>query len=144
VATQVDLARQLLDAASNDELMARSLLPVEGVTDAGIGYHAQQALEKAIKAVLAFNGIKFPFTHSLEYLRDTCKESEIELPSTLDGMEELTPFAAAERYGSPTPIGLDRDKALAWASTAVGWAWRQIEPKEEPAGEAPGSDAPHP
>jgi hypothetical protein len=29
VATQVDLARQLLDAASNDELMARSLLPVE-------------------------------------------------------------------------------------------------------------------
>jgi HEPN domain-containing protein len=129
VATSIDLARQLLDAAVNDELMARSLLPVEGVTDAGIGYHAQQAVEKAIKAVLAAKGIKFPFTHNLDYLRDSVKESGIEeLPSTLDGMEELTPFAAAERYGSPTPIGLDRDKALAWAVAAIHWARQQIEP----------------
>jgi hypothetical protein len=41
MATSVDLARQLLGAADNDELMARSLLPVEGVTDAGIGFHCQ-------------------------------------------------------------------------------------------------------
>ncbi|HEV3318703.1 MAG TPA: HEPN domain-containing protein [Solirubrobacteraceae bacterium] len=54
----IDLARRLLDAADNDELMARSLLPVEGVTDAGIGFHAQQAIEKSIKAILALQGIE--------------------------------------------------------------------------------------
>jgi HEPN domain-containing protein len=83
MATSVDLARQLLGAAVNDELMARSLLPVEGVTDAGIGYHAQQAVEKAIKAVLAAKGTRFAFSHNLDYLRDLCKESGIALPSTL-------------------------------------------------------------
>lgn len=143
MATHADLARQLLGAASNDELMARSLLSVEGVTDAGIGYHAQQAVEKAIKAVLAAKGIEFPFSHNLDYLRDTCNESGIELPSTLDGIEELTPFAAAERYGSPTPIGLDRDQALCWATSAVAWARRQIEPKEL-ARQDSGSDTPSP
>lgn len=71
--------------------MARSLLPVEGVTDAGIGFHAQQAVEKAVKA------------HELSYLRELCGESGIDLPSGLAGMEELTVFAAAERYGSSAP-----------------------------------------
>ncbi len=52
MATSGDLARRLLGAAENDELMARSLLPVEGVTDAGIGFNAQQAVEKGIKAVV--------------------------------------------------------------------------------------------
>jgi HEPN domain-containing protein len=137
MATSADLARQLLGAAENDELMARSLLPVEGVTDAGIGYHCQQALEKAIKAVLAAKGIKFLFSHNLEYLKDLCKESGVEMPSTLDGMEQLTPFAAAERYGSPTPIGLDRDQALCWAASAVQWARQQIEPRERVEGSGP-------
>jgi HEPN domain-containing protein len=83
-----------------------------------------------LKAVLAAKGIEFPFIHDLEYLRELCKSSGIEVPSTLDGIKVLAPFAAAERYGSPTPIGLDRDKALAWAAAAVEWARQQIEPQE--------------
>lgn len=47
MATSIDLARKLAGLAGDDELMARWLLPVEGVTDAGIGFHAQQAVEKA-------------------------------------------------------------------------------------------------
>lgn len=38
---RMSTARRLLGAAENDELMARSLLPIEGVTDAGIGFHCQ-------------------------------------------------------------------------------------------------------
>lgn len=132
MATSVDLARQLLGAADNDELMARSLLPVKGVTDAGIGFCAQQAVEKAIKAVLSAGGIKFLFVHDLDYLRELCEESGIELPSTLDGMQRLTPFAAAERYGSAEPIGLDRDQALAWAAAAVAWARGIVERPDAP------------
>ncbi len=97
MATSVDLARRLLAAAENDELMARSLLPVEGVTDAGIGFHAQQAVEKAIKAVLAAMGTRFPFTHNLEHLRRFSEDSGVELPSTLNEVEDLTPFAMAAR-----------------------------------------------
>ena len=127
MATSIDLAKRLLDAADNDELMARSLLPIEGVTDAGSGFHAQQAVEKSIKAILAVKGIEFPFIHDLERLGELCRESGVALPSTLDGVQKLTPFATLERYGSEEPGSLDRDKALEWAAAAVEWARRQVE-----------------
>lgn len=44
-----------------------------GVTDAIVGFHAQHAVEKAIKAVLAANGETFPFTHDLEGLIERCE-----------------------------------------------------------------------
>lgn len=131
MATCADLARRLLDAARDDELMASSLLPVKGVTDAGIGFHAHQAVEKAIKAVLAAKGTEFPFTHDLERLRGFSDKSGIELPSTLDDVEALTPFARDERYGSEIPIGLDREQALKWAAAAIAWA-QGLVPEPEP------------
>jgi hypothetical protein len=88
MATNGDLARRLLGAAENDELMAKSVLPVPGVTDAGVGNLCQQAVEKAIKAVLAAEETEFPFTHNLKQLRDFAEKSEIELPSTLDDVED--------------------------------------------------------
>jgi HEPN domain-containing protein len=63
-----DVPNVLLDRAAEDELMARSLLPIEGVTDAGVGFHAQQAVEKALKAVLALKGVEFPYSHDLDAL----------------------------------------------------------------------------
>lgn len=122
MATSADLASRLLAAAENDELMVKSVLPVPGVTDAGVGMLAQQAVEKAIKAVLAYRETKFPFTHNLEQLKVFAEESEIEFPATLNGIETLTPFAINERYGAETPIDLDRDRALQWATDAVEWA----------------------
>ncbi len=140
MATSLDLARRLLGAAVNDELMARSVLPVKGVTDAGLGNLCQQAVEKAIKSVLAAQETEFPFTHNLEKLRDFAKESGIELPSTLDDIEDLTPFAAAERYGSEAPIALDREQALRWATAAIAWAQGIVErPEATPKGEDPSS-----
>jgi HEPN domain-containing protein len=127
MATSADLARRLLAAAENDELMAKSVLPVPGVTDAGVGMLAQQAVEKAIKAVLAAREADFPFTHNLRVLREFAKDSGAELPTTLEGIDTLTPFASDERYGAETPLGLDRDQALTWAATAVEWARGMID-----------------
>lgn len=131
MATPVDLARRLLGAAVNDELMARSVLPVKGVTDAGIGNLTHQAVEKAIKAVLAAKDIEFPFTHNLRYLSELSKDSGVELPSSLDGIEQLNPFATDQRYGSEAPIGLDRNQALTWATAAVAWAQGIVEQSSE-------------
>jgi len=139
MATSADLASRMLAAAENDELMAKSVLPVPGVTDAGVGMLAQQAVEKAIKAVLAAKGTEFPFTHNLRVLREFAKDSGIELPTTLDGIEALTPFASDERYGAETPIGLDRDQALKWTAAAVEWAGTLVEQataEQKPATEA--------
>ena len=65
MASSDDLAGVLLGLAADDELMARALLPVEGVTDAGVGFHAQQAIEKSLKAVLTARSVEYPYTHDL-------------------------------------------------------------------------------
>jgi HEPN domain-containing protein len=50
----------MLALAIADELAARSLLPIHGITDGVVGFHAQQAVEKALKSVLAADGVEFP------------------------------------------------------------------------------------
>lgn len=61
MASQRDLAKQLLRRAGDDEAAAKAMLPVEAVTDAIVGMLAQQGVEKSIKAVLAARGVDFPF-----------------------------------------------------------------------------------
>lgn len=122
-----DIAQTLLSVAADDEFMARSLLPIEGVTDAGLGFHCQQAVEKALKAVLAMRGVEFPYTHDLEALVELCEEHEIDVPEDLSDVDSLSPFAVRLRYGAARPAGLDRDQALRWAASAVRWARGQVE-----------------
>jgi HEPN domain-containing protein len=69
-----DAPSVLLDLATGDELAARSLLPIEGITDGVLGFHAQQAVEKALKAVLAVNGVDFPYSYDLNGLIGLCRK----------------------------------------------------------------------
>lgn len=69
------------------------------VTDAIVGFHAQQAVEKALKAVLAVHGVEVPFTHDLAGLADRCAAEGATLPSTLAEIDRLTPFGVRLRYG---------------------------------------------
>ena len=62
MASRADLARELLGLARGDEAAARAMLDSDAVSDAIIGFHSQQAVEKALKAVLAASGVDFPFT----------------------------------------------------------------------------------
>jgi HEPN domain-containing protein len=64
-------------------------------------FHAQQAAEKALKAVLVAMGVDFPRTHSLERLADL-------LGGEADAFErsmliDLTPWAVAGRYPEDMP-----------------------------------------
>jgi HEPN domain-containing protein len=140
MATNGDQARVLLRKAGADEAVIRKIGADTEIADEIVGFHAQQAVEKAIKAVLSANGIRYRFTHNLRYLRQLSQESGIELPPNLDGIEKLTPFAAIERYGGEEPIpsapepegpsSLDRDQALKWATAAIAWARDAVEQTE--------------
>jgi HEPN domain-containing protein len=146
MATNGDQAWVLLSKAAKDEALVRKIGSDTDIADEIIGFHSQQGVEKAIKAVLSANDIKYRFSHNLRYLRQLSQESGIELPASLDGIEALTPFAAIERYGGEEPIPatpgpegptpLDRDQALKWATAAITWARDAIEQPE------PGNDPP--
>lgn len=126
MATGRDLAEQLLRRAGDDEAAARAMLPLK-VTDAIVGFHAQQAVEKSIKAVLAARDVDFPFIHDIGGLADLCKKAGASLPDELDGIDRLTPYAAGLRYDDEQSSIVARETALKWATAATAWAREQIQ-----------------
>ncbi|MCL6613559.1 MAG: HEPN domain-containing protein [Firmicutes bacterium] len=94
------------------------------VADEIIGFHAQQTMEKALKAVLLVRGIPYRRTHDLAELLDLCADAGIEVPSELALVDEYTPFAVMRRYeiDDYDASTLDRVKATHLANMALRWA----------------------
>lgn len=63
-----EVAQLLLQKAREDLSAAQALIATEDQADHVIGFHLQQAVEKALKAVLADRAIEIPRTHDLAYL----------------------------------------------------------------------------
>lgn len=122
------LAADLLARAADDAAAARALLPVRDVSDAIVGFHGQQAVEKALKAVLALHRVEFPFTHDVALLMDLCGDAGLVLPDHLREVDLLTPFGVGLRYATVEDAGLvDRETAVHWAEAAVSWARGRLE-----------------
>lgn len=123
MASQRDLAEQLLARAREDEIAARAMLDVGAVTDSIVGFHAQQAVEKALKAVLAANGVDFPFTHDIEGLVELCEAEGTAVPADLADIDRLTPYGVRLRYGAVDATApVERKTALRWAEQTIEWA----------------------
>jgi HEPN domain-containing protein len=133
MATERDLARRLLQRATEDEAAARAMLPVQSVTDMIVGTLAQQAVEKSIKAVLSFNAVRFPFVHDIGRLATLASDAGAPLPDSLRDVHLLTAYAGALRYDSDDPKSVDRQTALRWATAAVAWARTHVEAATQPA-----------
>jgi HEPN domain-containing protein len=93
----LELARGLLSRARDDAFVVRRLMADAATPGWVLGFHAQQAVEKALKAVLSAAGMAYPRTHNLvmlaELLRPTCP-----LPPDADDFGQLAPFGVAMRY----------------------------------------------
>lgn len=61
-----------------------------------ICYHAQQAVEKFLKAFLVYRNIDFPKTHDLDYLLQECKKIDNKV-FDID-LGSLTDFGVSIRY----------------------------------------------
>lgn len=87
-------------------------------------FHAQQAAEKAIKAVLVHARLAFPHTHDLDRLLDIVEESGTLIPSPVRDAIALTDYAVRTRYpfmGEPVSVD-DLRAAVAIATSIVAWA----------------------
>ena len=97
-------------------------------------YHAQQAAEKSLKAVLVHYGIEFPYTHNIARLITIGRDSNLQWRDDLDEAAELTQYAVESRYpGVGRPLGAaDRDLAVLIARKLLTWAERTIEEARAP------------
>jgi HEPN domain-containing protein len=121
-----DLPGDLLALAPRGSCRCGGLGQAERVSDAPVGFHAQQAVEKALKAALASRDQDFPANHDLGLLMQLCQDAGLELPVDFDEADRLTPYAAPIRYGLGDPRVVPTSDALRWAALAIEWADAQI------------------
>ena len=81
-----EYARILLAKARDDAQIVRRARDDSGIADWIVGFHAQQASEKALKAVLSKREIEYPNTHSLKRLLQLICDSKLQIPPDADSM----------------------------------------------------------
>jgi HEPN domain-containing protein len=130
--SRLDLARVLLAKAVDDETLVRKVRSDAEVSDPIVGFHAQQAAEKLIKAVLTVHGVTFVKSHALSYLIGLVEENDLDAPEELSEADVLSPWAVEFRYEGEEPPALDRSAALALVAQLRAWAEHEIEAAEQP------------
>ena len=93
-----DLAALYSKKASNDAKAAREFADNPEISDEIIGFHAQQAVEKWLKAVMADLGLPQQRTHDIDQLCRVLEEQGVALPAIRSRLAELTDFAVPLRY----------------------------------------------
>jgi HEPN domain-containing protein len=93
-----DEACRLLAKAGEDEYVLDRLLADAAAPEAVVGFHAQQAAEKLLKAALFLAGVAPPRTHNLAELADLAASSGLNLPPGCEALRWLTPYAVLYRY----------------------------------------------
>jgi HEPN domain-containing protein len=107
-----DHAKLLLKKASHDLSAARATLAVDEALDM-VCFHAQQAVEKSLKAILALHEIDYPRRHDLAELLELINPLTPSLVPFADRILNMTPFAVQIRYDAEfDPVFEQADQAL--------------------------------
>jgi HEPN domain-containing protein len=117
-----DYALELIVMARRDLTAWQLLVDQRLVHDSVLGFHAQQAIEKCLKAVLARARVPVRRTHSLATLLDHLQQSGISSPPFATRLESLSPFAVDARYGLDLEAPLDRTEVALMLEAVLSWA----------------------
>ncbi len=93
-------------------------------------FHAQQVVEKYLKALLVFNGTPFPKTHNIEDIM-ALLPAHCRLRLADKDQDRLTEYATVTRYpGDYDPISLDEAKKAVRIACGVRTQIRKLLPKQ--------------
>lgn len=112
-----------LARAEADLALAKAPLPPGALLE-DLCFHAQQAPEKAIKAVYRHAALEFRYTHDVGELLAGLSRCGVQLPPELHDASDLTAFAWESRYpGLAEPVEQeDHFEALRLAELVMAWA----------------------
>ncbi len=119
-------AQTLLDAALRDRLTLRLLRESGQAPEEMMGFHAQQACEKLIKAVLVMHGVVFERTHDLAALAALCDGHGVPAPADRNALRILNNFAVRFRYDTCPAALIDIVATSSLVETLTEWATREI------------------
>lgn len=116
----IEHARMMLDLAMRDFKALGGMADTAVFDDGVFGFHAQQAVEKSIKAWLAILGAQYPKTHDLRLLLNLLQGQGVDV-APFFGLVEYNIYAVQFRYdscqGGDEPI--DREKAIETVSNLM-------------------------
>ena len=95
-----------------------------------VGFHAQQAVAKAVKAALMRRGVRYPFTHDIAVLLKLAHQGGLPLPGDSEDTPHVIPFGTLFRYEDDEwglPETLTQEQFLKWPEKAMERAGSIIE-----------------
>jgi HEPN domain-containing protein len=113
---------------ARSDLVLAQQRQVPEVLLAALCFHAQQAVEKSLKAVLVQRGVAFPYTHDLARLITLVKSGGLPWPEELEAAAALTVYAAGSRYPGPAGEITDEEysQAIALAKDVLDWVENSV------------------
>jgi HEPN domain-containing protein len=119
---QREEAERYLRLARRDEAAFLALLNSPTVDFSVACFHAQQSVEKSLKAVMFLHGLEFRRTHDLEELSGTLADAGVNIPLEATELRRLTPYAVEFRYDDePMPL-VTPEQAIAYTARVLAWA----------------------
>jgi len=128
-----EVAAVLTRKAEGDAKVMRN----QDIADDAVGFHAQQAIEKWLKAVIASRGEDFEYTHDIRHLivRAKLESREANQPFDLRQAINLTEYAVPLRYEDLLDAEpLDRESTVSLVEEVGQWAKDEIEASAPPQG----------
>ena len=119
-----EMAQRWLTKAKHDLIAARQTLLLPDAPTDMVCFHAQQAAEKALKALLTFQKISFPKIHHLVRLLEISLPHFGELEQYRERLAELLNYAVGIRYPDEwfEPSRDEAVRALSLAEEMVTYA----------------------
>lgn len=120
-------ASRLLRLAQRDRETFGLLKPIPQASLAALGFHAQQSIAKALKAVCVLGEIEFRRTHDLAALAELIRAGGMDLPVSIDALRIINPFAVEFRYDDELVPSITRDELEGIVMKVLGWATQRLE-----------------
>ena len=118
-----DAGREWLQFARDDLRMAGYALSDDPPMPSQACFHAQQAVEKALKGLLLAHGLAAPHTHNLLLLVDSLVIAVAGVERFAEAAAVLTRFAVSARYPDAANESLDDARwAVGQSNEIVAWS----------------------
>ena len=121
-----DDPREWLNRARSNLALAKSRAPGAYLED--LCFEAQQAAEKAVKAMLISLNVEYPYVHDLAHLLTMLEDAGECVPDNVRKAGELTTFATLTRYPGPARPITEREyiAAVETAEAVVQWVGERM------------------
>jgi HEPN domain-containing protein len=120
-------AAVLLRKAEADAIAVRELAGNPEITDEIVGFHAQQAIEKWLKALMAQRGMDETRIHDIGRLLQLLQNDGAELPGNAEQLDDLTIYAVPMRYDELLDAEpLDREGTVRLVNEIGTWAEKEF------------------